>query len=91
MAAEAVAEIDALSALAQCAAERGYVRPEFAEESVVAIEDGRHPVRRRRSCTRIFVPNDLKLAGAADHRFILLTGPNMGGKSTYLRQAGIYR
>ncbi len=86
-AAEAVAEIDVLSALAQCAAERGYVRPEFAEESVVAIEDGRHPVMETILHAN-FVPNDLKL-GAADHRFILLTGPNMGGKSTYLRQAGL--
>jgi DNA mismatch repair protein MutS len=86
-AAEALGEIDVLAALAQCAAERGYVRPEFVEESVVAIEDGRHPVMEAVLHAH-FVPNDLTLR-AREHRFILLTGPNMGGKSTYLRQAGL--
>ncbi|HVR45059.1 MAG TPA: DNA mismatch repair protein MutS [Candidatus Binatia bacterium] len=86
-AAEAVAEIDVLAALAQCAAERGYVRPSFTDESVVVLEDGRHPVMEAVLRTN-FVPNDLRLS-VADHRFILLTGPNMGGKSTYLRQAGL--
>lgn len=86
-AAETIATIDALSSLAQCAAERGYVRPEFVEESIVAIEDGRHPVMEAVLRTN-FVPNDLHLRDDG-HRFILLTGPNMGGKSTYLRQAGL--
>jgi DNA mismatch repair protein MutS len=53
----------------------------------VSIEDGRHPVMEAVLHTK-FVPNDLKLE-AENHRFILLTGPNMGGKSTYLRQAGL--
>ncbi|HEV3090102.1 MAG TPA: DNA mismatch repair protein MutS [Candidatus Cybelea sp.] len=83
----AIAQIDALAALAQCAAERGYVRPEFVDESVVTIEEGRHPVMEAMLHAH-FVPNDLQLS-AGDHRFILLTGPNMGGKSTYLRQAGL--
>ncbi|MBV8498838.1 MAG: DNA mismatch repair protein MutS [Candidatus Eremiobacteraeota bacterium] len=87
VAADAVGEIDVLAALAQCAAERGYVRPEFSEESVVVIEEGRHPVMEA-ILHKSFVPNDLRLR-AAQHRFILLTGPNMGGKSTYLRQAGL--
>ncbi|HEX4355768.1 MAG TPA: DNA mismatch repair protein MutS, partial [Polyangiales bacterium] len=86
-AADALAEIDALAALAQCAAERGYVRPAFVEESIVSIEEGRHPVMESILHAH-FVPNDLLLR-AADHRFILLTGPNMGGKSTYLRQTGL--
>ncbi|MFY9718550.1 MAG: DNA mismatch repair protein MutS [Candidatus Cybelea sp.] len=86
-AANAIAEIDVLAALAQCAAERGYVRPRFTDESIVAIADGRHPVMEAVLHAN-FVPNDLNL-GAAEHRFILLTGPNMGGKSTYLRQAGL--
>jgi DNA mismatch repair protein MutS len=86
-AADAVAEIDVLCALAQCAAERGYVRPHFADESVIVVEDGRHPVMEAVLRTN-FVPNDLRLR-VRDHRFILLTGPNMGGKSTYLRQAGL--
>ncbi|HEY4433843.1 MAG TPA: DNA mismatch repair protein MutS [Candidatus Cybelea sp.] len=86
-AASAIAQVDALAALAQCAAERGYVRPAFVDESIVAIEEGRHPVMEMlRSAS--FVPNDLQLR-VEDHRFILLTGPNMGGKSTYLRQAGL--
>jgi DNA mismatch repair protein MutS len=86
-AAEAIAKLDVFGALAQCAAERGYVCPSFAGESVVAIEDGRHPVMEAVLHAH-FVPNDLRLEAHA-HRFILLTGPNMGGKSTYLRQAGL--
>jgi DNA mismatch repair protein MutS len=86
-AADALAEIDVLAALAQCAAERGYVRPVFVDESTFAIEEGRHPVMEAVLHAN-FVPNDLLLR-ATEHRFILLTGPNMGGKSTYLRQAGL--
>ncbi|MBV8531146.1 MAG: DNA mismatch repair protein MutS, partial [Candidatus Eremiobacteraeota bacterium] len=86
-AAAAVAELDALSALAQCAAERGYVRPTFVEESFVTIEDGRHPVMEAVLHAR-FVPNDLDIR-VDEQRFVLLTGPNMGGKSTFLRQAGL--
>jgi DNA mismatch repair protein MutS len=84
---EALAELDALCSLAQCAAERGYVRPEFIDESIVDIESGRHPVMEAILRTN-FVPNDLHLR-EGDHRFVLLTGPNMGGKSTYLRQAAL--
>ena len=86
-AADAIAEIDVYGALARCAAERGYVRPSFGDESTIEIEDGRHPVMEAILRTN-FVPNDLRLRDDA-HRFILLTGPNMGGKSTYLRQAGL--
>jgi DNA mismatch repair protein MutS len=93
-AAEAIAEIDVLCSLAQCAAERAYVRPEFTAHSEVHIVDGRHPVmetimRGNGSAHGSgFVPNDLYLQ-LAKHRFIILTGPNMGGKSTYLRQAAL--
>ncbi len=86
-AAGAIAEIDVLAALAQCAAERGYVRPAFVDESIVAIEDGRHPVMEAILHAK-FVPNDLDM-GVGERRFIILTGPNMGGKSTYLRQTGL--
>jgi DNA mismatch repair protein MutS len=86
-AAEAVAQIDVFAALAQAAAERGYVRPQFIDESTIRIDDGRHPVMEAVLHAH-FVPNDLRL-DADDHRFILLTGPNMGGKSTYLRQTGL--
>lgn len=86
-AAEAIAEIDVFCALAQCAAERSYVRPQFVEESILEIEDGRHPVMEAILRTN-FVPNDIGLQEER-HRFLLLTGPNMGGKSTYLRQTGL--
>ncbi|MGA8576012.1 MAG: DNA mismatch repair protein MutS [Candidatus Cybelea sp.] len=86
-AAAAIAEIDVLAALAQVAAERGYVRPTFVAESLVTIEEGRHPVMEAVLHAK-FVPNDLDLR-AAERRFVLLTGPNMGGKSTYLRQTGL--
>ena len=85
--AEALAELDAFASLAQVAAERGYVRPVFVDESRVAIVDGRHPVMEALLGTT-FVPNDLRIEPEAT-RFILLTGPNMGGKSTYLRQAAL--
>ncbi|MGZ3495947.1 MAG: DNA mismatch repair protein MutS [Vulcanimicrobiaceae bacterium] len=87
LAADALAEIDVLCSLAQCAAERGYVRPELTDKSEIAVTDGRHPVMETILRTN-FVPNDLHLR-TKDHRFLLLTGPNMGGKSTYLRQAAL--
>jgi len=86
-AAQAIAEVDVLCSLAQCAAERGYVRPVLAERSEIEFLDGRHPVMETILRTN-FVPNDLHLR-TGDHRFILLTGPNMGGKSTYLRQTAL--
>jgi DNA mismatch repair protein MutS len=85
--ADALAELDAYCSLAQVAGERGYVRPSFAEESVIDIADGRHPVMEALLGSS-FVPNDLH-AGVERARFILLTGPNMGGKSTYLRQTAL--
>jgi DNA mismatch repair protein MutS len=85
--AHALAQLDVLCSLAQCAAERGYVRPEFIDQSEIDIVDGRHPVMEAVLRTH-FVPNDLHLR-TGEHRFILLTGPNMGGKSTYLRQAAL--
>ncbi len=84
--ADALAELDAYCSLAQIAGERGYVRPVFVDESVVEVVDGRHPVMEALLGSS-FVPNDLRLGTQA--RFILLTGPNMGGKSTYLRQTAL--
>ena len=83
----ALAAIDVSVALAEKAASRGYVRPEFLEASRIEIVDGRHPVMEA-VVQRRFVPNDVRLF-EREHRFILLTGPNMGGKSTYLRQIGL--
>ncbi len=85
--ADALAELDAYCSLAHVAGERGYVRPAFVEESVVEFVDGRHPVMEA-LLGASFVPNDVH-AGCDRARFILLTGPNMGGKSTYLRQTAL--
>jgi DNA mismatch repair protein MutS len=84
--ADSLAELDVACSLAQVAAERGYVRPEFVGTSTLDVVDGRHPVVE--ALADVFVPNDAHL-GEASSRFILLTGPNMGGKSTYLRQAAL--
>ena len=87
-AAEAVARLDVAAALASVAADHGYVRPELAESGALEIEDGRHPVVERRLPSGEFVPNDVHLGGGhAD--VIVLTGPNMAGKSTYLRQTAL--
>ena len=86
-AADALAHVDAFASLAQVANERGYVRPAFVERSVIDISDGRHPVVDA-LLGSTFVPNDLHVH-ETDTRFVVLTGPNMGGKSTYLRQAAL--
>ncbi len=87
-AARAVASIDVLSALAEIAATRGYCRPDVHEGTRLRIVAGRHPVVERSLVDSRFVPNDTELdaAGAA---ISILTGPNMGGKSTYLRQVAL--
>ncbi len=78
-----LAELDAYSALAEVAAEGRYCRPSFSD-GALHIEGGRHPVVER---FHPFIPNDLSLSKGA--RLIILTGPNMSGKSTYLRQAAL--
>jgi len=85
--ADALAELDVYCSLAQIASERGYVRPTFVENSTIDVVDGRHAVMEQLAGTA-FVPNDLHLEESRA-RFILLTGPNMGGKSTFLRQAAL--
>jgi DNA mismatch repair protein MutS len=89
--ARALAEIDVLACFAVLAAERDYQRPEIAEEGEFVLVKARHPVVER-LCEADqgakFVPNDLYLNASSD-RLLLITGPNMGGKSTYLRQAAL--
>jgi len=88
----ALAEVDVLASLAHIAALRNYCRPEFVEAAgEVEIMEGRHPVIEQQEMgggNERFVPNDLYLNGTT-HNILLLTGPNMGGKSTYLRQTAL--
>lgn len=84
--ARALAEIDVLASLAEVAALRGYVKPEIVETDVLEIDQGRHPVVEASAAT--FVPNDVGLS-AEGTRAVILTGPNMSGKSTYLRQTAL--
>lgn len=82
-----VATLDVLAALAEVAAREGYVRPTVDDEAVLEIVGGRHPVVERMMPRDQFIPNDVTLA--PDARMIILTGPNMAGKSTILRQVGL--
>jgi len=88
--AAAVAEIDVTAALAQVAAENRYTRPTFSESGEMRIMAGRHPVieRLEQQDAGRFIPNDLYLNSDTD-LIAIITGPNMGGKSTYLRQAAL--
>jgi DNA mismatch repair protein MutS len=87
-AAAAVATLDALLSLARAAAEYGYVRPELDDGDALEIEEGRHPVVERMLGTEPFVPNDIRL-DRKSCQLIVLTGPNMAGKSTVLRQTAL--
>src|SRR6266567_3210928 len=87
----ALAEVDVLAALANIAAVRDYCRPAFDDSSDLEIVGGRHPVVEQQefaASSERFVPNDLYL-NSTTQAVLVLTGPNMGGKSTYLRQAAL--
>lgn len=86
--AEILAEIDVLTALAELAILAKYCRPELTAEPLLEIREGRHPVLDRLLPAGQFVPNDVQL-GEACGRVQLITGPNMAGKSTYIRQAAL--
>jgi DNA mismatch repair protein MutS len=85
--AQAIAELDAIASLAEVAAREGYVRPELTPAFHIQISNGRHPVVERMMPREKFIPNDISLTD--DARMIILTGPNMAGKSTILRQIGL--
>lgn len=87
-AADAIAEIDSLYSLAVAARKRGYARPEMVEDDSLFIQDGFHPVITAVNPDLDFIPNDVSLAPDST-RLMLITGPNMAGKSTYLRQTGL--
>jgi DNA mismatch repair protein MutS len=84
----ALAEVDVLASLAHIAALRNYCRPQFNDSADIEIIGGRHPVIEQQDMSDRFVPNDLYL-NSTTHTVLVLTGPNMGGKSTYLRQAAL--
>src|SRR5690606_4139554 len=85
--ARALATLDVLASLAEVATLRNYTKPHVHDGDEIAVVDGRHPVVERHA-EDAFVPNDLVLNGST-HQLVILTGPNMGGKSTYLRQAAL--
>ncbi len=85
--AEAVALIDALVSMADVSGKNSYVRPQINDEGIIQITDGRHPVVEAVLNDR-FVPNDTNL-DTDKNRFMIITGPNMAGKSTYMRQVAI--
>ena len=88
--ARALASLDALAALAERAGTLGWTRPEFVNHPCIEIEKGRHPVveaRLMETSGVTFIPNDCRLD--ANHRMLVITGPNMGGKSTFMRQIAL--
>ena len=86
-AATAIAQVDVFSGLAQAAVDNGYVRPVVDDGEVISIRDGRHPVVESVLPTGQYVPNDVELS--RDARVLVITGPNMAGKSTYIRQVAL--
>jgi DNA mismatch repair protein MutS len=102
--ASALAQLDALASFAETARLHNYSRPQIADEGVLQIRDGRHPVLEQQLVEERFVPNDTRLAGSAaaspapaqgagegekSAQIALITGPNMAGKSTYIRQVAL--
>ena len=87
-AARALAHIDVLCSLAEVAAANRYARPEVNTEAEIVIKNGRHPVVERVQTGELFVPNDC-LLDSAENQLLIITGPNMAGKSTYLRQVAL--
>ena len=86
--AHALATLDVFVSLAEIASRNGYVRPSLDDSDVLAVKNGRHPVVEGVLPTGAFVPNDTHLAHDED-QVVILTGPNMAGKSTYLRQVAL--
>ncbi|HUX48706.1 MAG TPA: DNA mismatch repair protein MutS, partial [Dehalococcoidia bacterium] len=86
--ASAIAQIDVLCSLAEVAVRHGYVRPTLTNEDVIDIKGGRHPIVEQSIGSDNFIPNDTYLCNK-DNQLIILTGPNMSGKSTYLRQVAL--
>ena len=86
--ANAISRLDARCSLASVALSNNYVRPEMTDGDVIDIKEGRHPVVESISGSALFVPNDT-LLDCSDNRLAIITGPNMAGKSTYMRQVAL--
>ena len=86
--AAAIATLDALASLAETARQHNYCRPQVDDSGRTEITEGRHPVLDRQSGGERFVPNDTEL-DSSESRFAIITGPNMAGKSTYIRQVAL--
>jgi DNA mismatch repair protein MutS len=86
--ADAIAQLDVLGSFADRALAMNYVRPEICTDDKLVIREGRHPVIEQMADTERFVPNDATL-DCAENQLIIITGPNMAGKSTYIRQVGL--
>ena len=83
-----IAMTDTLCSLAESASKNNFAMPEISNDGVIEIKDGRHPVVEKMSKDSMFVPNDT-LLNCDDDRMLIITGPNMAGKSTYMRQVAI--
>ncbi len=83
-----LSKLDVYCSLAEVASRNGYCRPEVSYGDVISIKDGRHPVVEQFAKDTLFVPNDTELDNKKN-RFMLITGPNMAGKSTYMRQVAL--
>ncbi len=86
--AKSIACIDVLCSLAEVAYKNNYVKPEIDNSDAIDIKDGRHPVVEKVLTDALFVPNDTML-DQKDNSFLIITGPNMAGKSTYMRQVAL--
>ncbi|MBO4555769.1 MAG: DNA mismatch repair protein MutS [Elusimicrobiales bacterium] len=89
MFAGAAAELDVFYSFAEAAVIYEFTRPEIVSDGTILLEDGRHPVVERLLPSGEYVPNDLSIGGPDNGNVIILTGPNMSGKSVYLRQAAV--
>lgn len=83
-----IARLDVLVSLAQAAVSNNYVRPVVTQSDEFIIKQGRHPVVEQIQSSSMFVPNDTKM-DCSDNRMVIITGPNMAGKSTYMRQCAL--
>jgi DNA mismatch repair protein MutS len=86
--AQALAQLDVLGGLAQAARENRYVRPKLVKEKILVLKESRHPVLEKNLSGDRFIPNDIEM-DAENKRLFLITGPNMAGKSTVMRQAAL--